>query len=648
MNSTGHSTTLNRRSLGLRSISIASSLSSVPDGPLPPLPTILPNRHNALQRRDSGFRLSVASTDTVGSSVLGTGMFSPHNGTPLTVPSPQSGKGRTELQRPGPRVCNWESSTVSMGMPPGKQTGHNYLEGSAGVGSLGGSIGISSLLRSRSTSQAPDQCHRESSSLHPVFNTIDANILEPNSSRRNFSRDSLSSSLRAQVSRTGSGYRKPNLVRRSMYDQRPGPGKLGFDPGVRQDSPREGNNPENIHLGRRPSSADSRGVFQWEQNTPWAGMDFSFKDCPESQRRGHGQEDCVQITNPPQVDVNRRSRRLSQMMGEDEIPETPTNRAMKIPGLALIEQVEEKSAALKPHQQCGKPSPSPFRNRPRLEPSSRMRGPLISQNSSTDSSPSPQPDSDVFNALAYDPKIPTMFTAPATGRGWPLAPTPPGSIKLNPISTPFKPIEPESPFLPSPPLEPAALFPRKSRVQGPRSLRLYSHRSRNGSPSPMVSRNSWESSGDDLCKSAMELRGKTSGTMSHDRVSKIYRNMANKYRLSSSTSDVSLSIVSQGGASVWEDASVRDSPEPGENEGVGDGGLQMPKSGPRVVYIEAYENARGQKTKRTGGEREGERERESRLRSPQGKGLGLVMSGSPIWGTPGSLYDGDGFLKDSD
>src|SRR5262249_37170381 len=148
------------------------------------------------------------------------------------------------------------------------------------------------------------------------------------------------------------------------------------------------------------------------------------------------------------------------------------------------------------------------------------------------------PDSDVFNSFGYEPKPATYFTTPATGQGWPLAPTPAGSIKLNPISTPLELTEPESPILPSPRVEPATLFPRKSVVQGPRRLQRSSHRSRNGSPSPMASRCSRRGGGDGLRKSAMELRGKTPGyTIAHDRVSKLYRTMAEEYRLSSSASD---------------------------------------------------------------------------------------------------------------
>src|SRR5262249_11620010 len=149
---------------------------------------------------------------------------------------------------------------------------------------------------------------------------------------------------------------------------------------------------------------------------------------------------------------------------------TPTDRRSKIPGLALIEPVERIAATFNPPQQCGHPSPSPFRNRPLLMPSSGMRGPLYSRNSSPDSSPSPPPDSDVFNSFGYEQKPATYFTTPATGQGWPLAPTPAGSIKLNPISTPLELTEPESPILPSPRVEPATLFPRKSVVQGPRRL----------------------------------------------------------------------------------------------------------------------------------------------------------------------------------
>ena len=97
------------------------------------------------------------------------------------------------------------------------------------------------------------------------------------------------------------------------------------------------------------------------------------------------------------------------------------------------------------------------------------------------------------------------------------------------------------------------------------------------------------------------------------------------------------SVVSAGAASIWEDASVRgDSPEP-------ELPLSSKLSSLQYMELDAYENSTGQ-DKRS----QRDRDRESKLTSPQGRGLGLTgvpMQGK-VWGTPGSLYDRDGFLKE--
>ena len=114
---------------------------------------------------------------------------------------------------------------------------------------------------------------------------------------------------------------------------------------------------------------------------------------------------------------------------------------------------------------------------------------------------------------------------------------------------------------------------------------------------------------------------------------------SNGLRFSKSRSRIapSPSTMSAGATSIWEDASVRgDSPEP-----------ELPNPfklcSPQQVDVEAYENFVG---RQKAGQKD--RERESRLTSPQGKGLGLmgVQIEGKVWGTPRSLYDRDGFLKD--
>jgi hypothetical protein len=229
--------------------------------------------------------------------------------------------------------------------------------------------------------------------------------------------------------------------------------------------------------------------------------------------------------------------------------------------------------------------------------------------------------------------------------------------------------------------------------------------SRTASPSPLqrMSRNANASttatkqrSGDDLRRSVMMLRRMNSDLNhgSQDRVSKIYRNIANEYgeslgsaksrspsmvgatrspslvhetdnlaplplmtekRLTSTLSvgsaagvrhsnsrmaiGHSVSTMSTTDASIWEDASVRDdSPEP-ELPTLEEYNGETPKAKTMLdVDLKAYEDFGSQDRR--------DRARESKFMSPQGMGLGLMGLGSQVWGTPASLYDRDGFLKE--
>jgi hypothetical protein len=101
----------------------------------------------------------------------------------------------------------------------------------------------------------------------------------------------------------------------------------------------------------------------------------------------------------------------------------------------------------------------------------------------------------------------------------------------------------------------------------------------------------------------------------------------------------STSMVSTTGASIWEDASVRgDSPEPGLPAREDDDDKTSEAIATLGVHLEAGENFVRQERK--------DRARGSKLTSPQGKGLGLVGLDGRGWGTPASLYDRDGFLKE--
>jgi hypothetical protein len=238
-------------------------------------------------------------------------------------------------------------------------------------------------------------------------------------------------------------------------------------------------------------------------------------------------------------------------------------------------------------------------------------------------------------------------------------------------------------MLPSPALISATLFPRKTGVpQGPRNAPVSARILRNASPSPLNGRTAQKPKGDELRRSVMMLRHGTSERKLMDQASRLYRNMGEQSvsnfslpnasqsnlglaRMStsqmhgySSTSDrrrgSNMALNSATGMSrsktsmatspsmmsIWDDASVCDEAD-----------LEMRNS---MIYVpeqmtlgghdpEAYENLLGQGQHYIGGTPSDwkDREREGRLTIPQGQGLGISN-----WGTPGSLYDRDGFLKE--
>jgi hypothetical protein len=721
MNSTGRSVGPSRVSLGQRSVSMASTISVAPGDPLPPLPTIVTSRYP--QRSDSRVRSSMASTDTVGSSVLGTVGFPPsHDVTDQidsTAESPRVALSPSLLQEYESRPESWGPTAVTVGTPPGTKTSHGLRNGAAGIGSFRASIG-NPLPRMTSINQGPGTMQYDNIDglADSGLTTIDASTWGPGlSARGNSFRKSLSPSLPAPVAGYGlpRQYRRP-AARHSMYEQRSGIGKISWNPAVL-----EGNSSYEVSPNRRPphprpASVGPSDPFQCDQKKLPILPNLNFNKSPGSQNRGHKRQNCVRISILPAVDVSRKAEKLSQMAEEDEQPETPMRGDNNIPGLHLIEQYGD-NLTYKPAPPGGPASLSPFRNRPVLYPTSRTRA-TYSRASTRESPASPRPDFDVFGASPYDPKTPSIFGSASLGRHWPLSPTPLNNVKLNAtpsaaLKTISEPYDPESPILPSPTLISATLFPRKYTLHGPRNLPSGAHSgrsSRTTSPSPLqrmshnsnstTTANTKRSGDDDLRRSAMMLRRMNSdlNSTSRDRVSKIYRNITNEYAGSLSsinsrspsvadgtrgpssvnenendnlvplplitekrltplgtpavrgggtarqshsrvTIGHSISMMSTTGASIWEDASVRgDSPEP-ELPILEDYNDETPKATATVgVDLEAYENFVGQDRK--------DRARESRLTSPQGRGLGLMGLGSKDWGTPASLYDREGFLKE--
>ena len=705
MHSTGRNIDPLLMSVGQRSISVASTLSTAPEDPLPPLPLFAPPRHS--HRRDSKMRFSTASTDTVGSSVLGAGATSPsQSGTDFTsvsLASPCIDLNPSGLQDLEPGSDGWEGAAVTIGSPPGKQTKQGYRNRTSAVGSLRASIGSNSLLRSTSTSHGPDRTN--GNSLLPRagrsnLSSLDAsNWMQAPSSTGGSFRNSLTASLLPPIARNGM-----TSERHSMFEQHTGIDKLAPDSAVPQDIAKPSLNRQSSQ--RRPASVASSNPFHWDQRSRLPETSTARRNPPGSLRRGHKRQNCVRISNLPAIDISRRNSKLPQMVEEEEEqqhPETPPRKKGKIPGLILLEQGEEALIDISRQQAQKSPSPSPFHNRPILEPTPRLKKPAYSSASSTDSSDSPRRDSDIFSNSRYDPSAPNAFARGIPDRQWPLSPTPQNHVKLNqtPLALRFieEPYDPESPVLPSPNLRSATLFVGASRVQEPRNLPASRRSSRTSSPSPLISRTTKKGSSDDLRRSVMLLRRMNSETRDkRDRISKLYRNIGHDHDLGSTPSVASVaslksprvdqldaglpvtnrstvgsnllsaergstnafplafttiprskskiyfapspSMISNGDVSIWEDASVRgDSPEPD---------LPPPSAKSRNLTLkatttdkEALENFGRQDCKRDNGRTSG-----GNFHSPPGKGLGLMGLGSKVWGTPASLYDRDGFLKD--
>lgn len=718
MNSTGRNIGPSHVSLSQRSISMTSTMSVAPGDPLPPLPTLITTRY--AQRSNSKVRSSMASTDTVSSSVLGTTKPSPsrdsHDRADFTVESPRVAFSPSLLREYEPRPGSWGPTAIAIGTPPGIKASRGLRVGATGIGSFRASMD-NPMSRIPSASQAPssDVYERLSNRTESLGTTMDTNGWHCGLSA---SGDSLSKSPSPPMQTPVARHRLPCHDERptachSMYEQHIGIGKISFNPDVLRDLSGNKTRPLPQLSQPRPASVGASNPFQWDQSVLSALRDANLSRSSSSQRRSHKRQSCVRISNLPLINVGRRGSALPQMAEQDEDPETPTKRSSNIPGLRLIQESDDEDIVSKAVPLEGLPPQSPFRNKPILNPTSPTRGATYSRASSRDLSSSPQPDSDVFTTNHYDPHRPDMFTGRSPDRNWPLSPTPLKSIKVNStpsaaLSTVSEPYDPESPVLPPPPPLSATLFHRKSTLHGPRNLpssAASGRSSRTVSPSPLqrMSRNVAsgttaikQRSGDDLRRSVMTLRRMNSDPHngSPERVSKIYPNIAQEdvgslgsvrnrslsmvgatgspspmrkegqmaplplvtetrveSRLSVESSagvrhnnsrlgiGRSTSMVSTTGASIWEDASVRgDSPEPGLAAREDDDDKTSEAIATLGVDLEAGENFVRQERK--------DRARGSKLTSPQGNGLGLVGLDSRGWGTPASLYDGDGFLKE--
>jgi hypothetical protein len=717
IDSTGNSISPVRPSLGQRSISISSTISTAPEDPLPPLPSITPTHWP--NGRKAKFRLSAASVDTIGSSVLGGGRTSPsQTETDLTLiglGTPSIDLNPTGLQGYDRESLAWESAIIITTGSPKARHLTQYRSGKAGYASLKASIGVHSSSQNTTTEQAAGS--RKNNSIpqptRSTLTTIDASNWSSNlSSRANSVKSSISTSRPAHVGRTASGYRKGTVAaRHSMYEHHSAIGGLLQNSPVLRDVSGNQSTPVRRLANSRPASVASENPFNWDRSSLQIGLSSAMRTSPSSQRKGHKRQNCVRISNIPVVDTSRRTSKLPQMTEEEEDSmEKSGSKTVTIPGLTLLEEGKGGTNG-DVRERPAKSSPSPIS--PVLEQASWKR-PRYSRASSSESMVSCKRDSDVFSNSRSDPSKPNIFTENSTSRRqWPLSPTAGYRARLQPTPPLLKaiqePCDPDSPTLPMPTISSATLFARAlplgtriSGVQGPRDIPISGRSSRAASPSPITARSAAKR--EDFRRSVMTLRRMNSDSKDKSKMSQSFHNIGdestnslleegkqseeastvqsptsgsestkastahkalnptlqvpapNAPRVSVSPSVASTltvsglhfsksrskiapspSIMSTGATSIWEDASVRgDSPEP-----------ELPTSSrlhsPELLDVEAYENFIGQ-DKRS----QQDRDRESRLTSPQGKGLGLlgVQLQGKVRGTPGSLYDRDGFLKE--
>ena len=590
-----------------RSVSMTST-ATAPVEDLPPLPTGFDTYKG--QRPDFPRRISAASVETVASSVL---LFSsPSKGTDIARSSANDGMQTFDF--------GFKEKSARLGVPPGRQAMQGFCSGKTGIISVRPSVdyhngrAISLETASHNHLKATD-----------YLRTIDASSWDLQG--RSHTRHSMQD--------CGSVLGKRDYLNQSV-------------------------SASSRIMPRRPASVATGNPYQWDLKAAFSASRLSAGSLDT--KKGHRRQNCVRISNLPIMDkMNSRVGQMPELQEEQSDP-----GQIQIPGLTLLEAgrpVLRARASLV--DVTG--SPSPLQNRPVLIPTGARRP--SSYRTSSSSLALARPDSDVFSTGQPEPRTPDI----SRPRQWPLSPTPPSNIKLNSPSPSN--MQYESPTLP-PPINAANIFPRRSRLMGPRNPPTAFH-PRTGSPSPIGNKAVPKRAPDELRKSIMALRSMNSegrlldlppnrnysaiGEEDDDlsqspTLNSLNSNYPRERRYGSqafgarSKSGITRapSGMSLGGTSIWEDVSVRgDSPEPDLPpmpspiivlENVDKRSRQQLPQTPKSVQLpfpdpEAYENispmAWGNK---------------QRYQSPQGRGLGLKM-GNALMGTPGSLYDGDGFLK---
>ncbi|OAP64676.1 hypothetical protein AYL99_00648 [Fonsecaea erecta] len=436
-----------------RSVSLTSVASLAPDEPLPPLPTIqVPRQFRA--------RASTTSLDTVGSSILGTDL----------------GASKLELNRQCTTLRlrrDQEFLTPRLQAPPAKQTIHGLCTGQPSIRSLHPTVDTDDL--------SPGSTIKVSTA--PPFPTI---IVQEESYKVIDASDWDLPPLRIGKTR-----HPPNQQNRhSMIEQsRSASYRAASDSATSLLIPDEDilTVPE---IPKRPNSVATGNPLKWDRQGSFATKRHSLSAL-DGPKRGHKRQNCVRITNLACPDPRPQgAMRLPDLREEQNQLTCATTLDMDESFQAL--EIKQPQPTFKPVQSelstksSTTPVPSPFRNAPILTPTPRRSRKQYIQRPDSATSGTPRPDSEVLSPS--DMAILMSKRCNTTPRQWPLSlssradvllgDTPPSSQASGRF--PF-----ESPTLPSPALDSASLFPRKSLVKGPRGPRNLSQGSHAASVSPL-------------------------------------------------------------------------------------------------------------------------------------------------------------------
>ena len=446
-----------------RSFSITSTTSSAPDDPLPPLPTA--DTYKQTRPYDPRTRSSVASVETISSSVLGMAMSSPRTGTIKRGPGVTAKGGPMSFEFP----IEGKPSTASLQVDPASRKSH-------GRGSTVPDGGVHH--HSKSIAEHSPARAEGSSRTRPVpsivvdegaFKTIDASTWIcpfPSSDHR----------LRGAV-----------MNRHSMIE----PSKMAQWRAASDSLMARASASEAASHGleiRRPASVATGNPLQWDLPGERVANRHSWS-FPEGPKRGHRRQNCVRITNLPTPEL--KPKRVAQLP-ELEEEQQDVNSADNIGDTNFGIGQPEKIIKARPFMmeisssQVSTPTPSPFRNRPILKPGTRPpRKQYISQPSQPSQPAVDATQLELDNFISNDGTGHAVFGTPQHS---PLSPTPKNSIRLNstPPSAHHSDHPPyDSPILPSPALKSSLLYPHKSLVKGPRNPRTFDQSFHNPQASPL-------------------------------------------------------------------------------------------------------------------------------------------------------------------